>query len=95
MFHAIRVKLCWCELFYNVRCVQQWWKVWLKAIYIEHQVQTKERWDAELEGIITDGLSDGVWPISEQGAPSLNVTKLCRPPGTCVKLDVDHGVACT
>ena len=34
-----------------------------KAIYIEHSVQTKEWWDDEIEGIVTDSLGDGVWPI--------------------------------
>ena len=68
MFHAIRVELYWCVcgMFYNVICVQQWWKVRLRAIYIEHWVQTKERWDAELEGNVPDGLGDGVWPIPER-----------------------------
>lgn len=65
LFHVVWAELYWCELFYNVRCVQQRWKVWPKVIYIEHWVQTKERWDTELEGIVTDGLGDGVWPISE------------------------------
>lgn len=36
-----------------------------KVIYIEQCMQTKEWWDDELEGIITDNLSDGVWPILE------------------------------
>ena len=31
----------------------------------------------------------------QRGTPSANVTKMCRPPGTCVALDVDHGAACT
>ena len=66
LFHAIQVELCWCELFCNVICVQQWWKVWLKAVYIEHWVQTKERWDVEIEGFVTDNLGDGLWPISKQ-----------------------------
>lgn len=34
---------------------------------------------------------DGV----RRGAPFANVVKLCRPHGTCVELDVDHGDACT
>ncbi len=66
LFHAIRVELYWCELFCNVKCVEQLWKVWLKVIYIEHWVHTKERWDVELEGIVTNDLGDDVWPISEQ-----------------------------
>jgi len=65
MFHAVRVELCWCELFCNVRCVQQWWKVWPKVIYIEHWVQTKEWWDGELKGIVTNSVGDGVQPILE------------------------------
>ena len=28
-------------------------------------MQTKERWDVELEGIVNDSLGDGVWPILE------------------------------
>ena len=35
-------------------------------IFIEHWVQNKELWDAMLEGIVIDGLGDGVWPISER-----------------------------
>jgi len=31
----------------------------------------------------------------QQGGPSTNVAKLCHPPRTCVKLDVDHGAAYT
>jgi hypothetical protein len=42
------------------------WKVRLKAIHIEHWVQTKEWWDAELKGIVPYNLGDGVWPISER-----------------------------
>ena len=33
---------------------------------MEEWVQTKERWDAELEGIVTNDLCDGAWPISER-----------------------------
>ena len=66
LFHAIQVELCLCEFFYNVRCVQQWWEVWLKANYIKHWVQTKERWDAEIECIVTKSLGDGAWPISKR-----------------------------
>lgn len=65
LFHAVQVELCCCELFCNVTYVQQWGKVWPKVIYIEHWVRTKERWDAELKGIVPDNLGDGVWPISE------------------------------
>ena len=38
----------------------------MKAVHIEHWVQTKEWWNAELEGIVLDSLGDGVWPISER-----------------------------
>jgi len=36
MFHAVWVYLYSCEFFCNVRCVQQWWKVWSNAVYIKH-----------------------------------------------------------
>jgi len=35
------------------------------VVYIKHWVLTKERWDVELGGIVTDSLGDGAWPISE------------------------------
>ena len=31
----------------------------------------------------------------QRGAPFTNITKMCRPLGTCVALDVDLGAACT
>jgi len=31
----------------------------------------------------------------QQGALLANEAKLCHPLGTCVALDVDHGIACT
>ena len=34
---------------------------------------------------------DGV----ERGAPSTNVTKICRPPRSCMAPDVDHVTAYT
>jgi len=38
-------------------------------------VQTKERWDVELEGIVTNDLGDGVWPISEQAKLAVGSNK--------------------
>ena len=38
----------------------------VEGVHIEHWVQTKEWWNTELEGIVPDSLSDGVWPISER-----------------------------
>ena len=32
---------------------------------------------------------------TQRGAPSGNVAKLCRPPGTCVAPNFDHVAACT
>ena len=37
-----------------------------KAVHIEHWVQTKEWWNTELEGIVSNNLGDHVWPISER-----------------------------
>lgn len=31
----------------------------------------------------------------QQGVPSANVAKFCRPLETCLTLDVDHGATCT
>lgn len=64
LFHAVWIKLYWCELFCNVIIVRKWWKVWPKVIYIEEQVQTKEWWDDELKYSIPNGLGDGVRLIS-------------------------------
>ena len=35
-------------------------------VYIEDWVQTKERWNVELKGIVPYNLGDGVRTISEQ-----------------------------
>ena len=35
-------------------------------VHIEHWVQAKEWWNAELKSIGPYSLSDGVWPISEK-----------------------------
>ena len=75
LFHAAQLELSWCDLFCNVKCVQQWWKVWPKAIYIEKWVQNKEQWDYELEGVVTDDLGDGVWPISERAKLAMGHNK--------------------
>ena len=37
----------------------------MKAVHIEHWVQTKEWWNIELEGIVPYSLGDGVRRISE------------------------------
>ena len=37
----------------------------MKAVHIEHWVQTKESWNIELKGIIRDSLGDGVWLVSK------------------------------
>ena len=37
----------------------------MKAVHIEHWVQTKEWWNVELKGIFTYSLGEGVWPISK------------------------------
>ena len=31
----------------------------------------------------------------QRGAPSANVARLCRPPGSCVAPDANHVAACT
>lgn len=60
LFHVVWVELYWCQLFCNVRCAQQWWKVWLKAVHIDHWVHIKDQGNAELEIIVSHNLGDGV-----------------------------------
>jgi hypothetical protein len=63
LFHVVRVDVCWCNLFCDLRGVQQRWKIWSKEVHIEHWVQAKDGWSFELKIIVTLSLGDGVRPI--------------------------------
>ena len=38
LFHAFMVELYRFQLLWYLRCVQQWWKVWVKEVHIEYWV---------------------------------------------------------
>jgi hypothetical protein len=65
LFHAVRVELCGCQLFYNLIGVQYRWKIWPKDVHIEYWMQTKEGWSVELKSIATHNLGDSVRPITK------------------------------
>lgn len=65
LFHVFSIELCWCQLFNNVLCVQQWGKVWLQAIHIKNWVQAKEWGNVEIKSVVSHSLCDGVRPILE------------------------------
>jgi hypothetical protein len=65
MFHAVRVELGWCQLFCNLRGIQQWWKIWSEEVHIEHWVQDKEGGSVELKSIVTHNLGGSVRPIAK------------------------------
>jgi hypothetical protein len=65
LFHAVGVELYWCQLFSDLRGVQNWWKIWSKEVHIKYWMQTKEGWSVELKSIATHNLGDNVSPITK------------------------------
>jgi hypothetical protein len=60
LFHAVRVNIYWCQLFYYLQGVQEWWKIRSKEVHIKHWVQAKEWGKVELKIIVTRILGNGV-----------------------------------